>query len=171
MIFFLPVFSRKISSAINRRTVRKNGLKILDLSVQVWDANRTKFCSQKKTLKIFYFSSSWQSLLTAIWFSRLTLRVSHWFFIRVLLLNSGSENFEPRIKKQQDFFLNMPSFEKRGQQILAKVGRINITRKYPDKISLKRWILKKYLPKHLNLLLKLLKRDYDGTKKDKSKSH
>ena len=51
-------------------------------------------------------------------------------------LNSRSENFEPRIKKQQDFFLNMPSFEKRGQQILAKVGRINITRKYPDKIRL-----------------------------------
>ena len=70
-------------------------------------------------------------------------------------LNSGSENFEPRIKKQQDF-LDLLSFEKRGQQILAKVGRINITRKYPDKIRLcfKRSILKKYWPKHFNLLLK-----------------
>ena len=73
--------------------------------------------------------------------------------------------------KNSRIFLNLLFFEKRGQQILAKVGRINITGKYPDKISLKRWILKKYLPKHLNLLLKLLKRDYDGTKKDKSKSH
>ena len=130
MIFFLPVFSRKISSAINRRTVRKNGLKILDLSVQVWDANRTKFCSQKKTLKIFYLSSSWQSLLTAIWFSRLTLRVSHWFFIRVLLLNSRSENFEPRIKKQQDFFESAFFREKRT----TNIGK-SWSNKYYAKIS------------------------------------
>ena len=58
--------------------------------------------------------------------------------------------------KNSRIFLNLLSFEKRGQQILAKVGRINITQKYPDKIRLclKRWILKKYWPKHYNLLLK-----------------
>ena len=38
-----------------------------------------------ETLKNFYLGSSWQSLLTAILFSRLILRVSHWFFIRAEL--------------------------------------------------------------------------------------
>ena len=44
--------------------------------------------SQTETLSNFYLVSPWQSLLTAIWFSR--LKISRWFFIRVLLLNSGS---------------------------------------------------------------------------------
>ena len=42
-----------------------------------------------KNLANFYLTSSWQWLLTAIWFSR--LKISHWFFIRLILLNSGSE--------------------------------------------------------------------------------
>ena len=51
---------------------------------------RSCFFSLKsiETLSNFYLVSPWQSLLTAIWFSR--LKISRWFFIRVLLLNSGS---------------------------------------------------------------------------------
>ena len=57
--------------------------------------------SSTTTLTNFYLASSWQSLLTSIWFSCLT--ISHWFFIREILLNSGSEMPKSRIKKQQAF--------------------------------------------------------------------
>ena len=46
--------------------------------------------SQTETLSNFYLVSPWQSLLTAIWFSR--LKISRWFFIRLLSLNS-EDNF------------------------------------------------------------------------------
>ena len=103
-----------------------------------FSSKRSYFISQKsieilpstKTLTNFYLTSSWQSLLTAIWFSRLILRVSHWFFIRVLLLNSGSENFEPRIKKQQDFFESAFFREKRT----TNIGK-SWSNKYYAKIS------------------------------------
>ena len=131
---------------------KKTCLKILELSLQIWDVNRTKFCLQQKPWKFFIWpvlgNHCWPRFASQDWFSGSPTDFSSG-------LNSGSENFEPRIKKQQDFF-ESAFFEKRGQQILAKVGRTNITRKYPDKIRLclKRRILKKYWPKHYNLFLK-----------------
>ena len=73
-------------------------------------SKKSPFFSQKSieilfstaTLTNFYLASSWQSLLTSIWFSSLT--ISHWFFIRVILLNSGSEKHYAEDKKTAGIF-------------------------------------------------------------------
>ena len=91
--------------------------------------------SSTATLTNFYLASSWQSLLTSIWFSSLT--ISHWFFIRVILLNSGSEMPKSRIKKQQAF-LKSAFFRKKIRttnigkgfwKILAYTFRLNVFQK------------------------------------------
>ena len=60
-----------------------------------------KILSSTETLTNFYLVSSWQSLLTAIWFSR--LKISHWFFIRWFCWTRDQTSMKPRIKKQQAF--------------------------------------------------------------------
>ena len=57
MIFLLPLFCRKISSSISRHNAKKTCLKILELSLQVWDVNRTKFCP-RQNLENFLFDQS-----------------------------------------------------------------------------------------------------------------
>ena len=135
MIFFLPLFCRKISSSISRHSAKKNLLENIRIVSSSLRRKQDEVLSSTKTLKIFYLTSSWQSLFFHPGWTR-------------------DQKILSRELKNSRKFLNLFFFfEKRGQQILAKVGRINITRKYPDKIRLclKRWILKKYWPKHYNL--------------------
>ena len=149
---------------------KKTCLKILELSLQVWDVNRTKFCP-RQNLENFLFDQF------------LTIIVDRDFILKIdsqglpLIFHPGwtrDQKILSRELKNSRIFLNLLSFEKRGQQILAKVGRINITRKYPDKIRLclKRWILKKYWPKHYKFLSKpFLKEITTVWRKNKSKFH
>ena len=131
---------------------KKTCLKILELSLQVWDVKRTKFCPR-------------QSLENFLFDQLLTITVDRDFILKIdsqglpLIFHPGwtrDQKILSREWKNSRICLNLLSFEKRGQQILAKVGRINITQKYPVKIRLclKRWILKKYWPQHYNLLFK-----------------
>ena len=62
------------------------------------------------------------------------IKISHWLFILVLLLNSGSEKHWAKDEKTAGIF-EIGFFSKNlERQILAKVGQIKILRKYPDKI-------------------------------------
>ena len=132
--------------------VWKNLLKILELSLQVWFVNRPKFCTQQKPWQIFIWpvhdNHCWQRFDSQDWFSW-----SHTDFSSGL--NSGSENFELRIKKQQDFFESAFFREKRT----TNIGK-SWSNKYYVKISGQNQTLfekvnsKKYWPKHYNLLLK-----------------
>ena len=106
---------------------KKTCLKILELSLQVWDVNRTKFCPQQKPWKFFIWpvldNHCWPRFASQDWFSGSPTDFSSG-------LNSGSENFEPRIKKQQDFFESAFFREKRT----TNIGK-SWSNKYYAKIS------------------------------------
>ena len=151
---------------------KKTCLKILEFSnlSSLW-RNQNEIFSPTKTLKIFIWpgldNHCWPRFDSQDWFSGSPTDFSSGCFCW-----TRDQKILSRELKNSRIFLNLQSFEKRGQQILAKVGRINIMRQYPDKIRLclKKSILKKYWPKHFNLLLELFKRDYDGMKKEKNRS-
>ena len=106
---------------------KKTCLKILELSLQIWDVNRTKFCLQQKPWKFFIWpvlgNHCWPRFAFQDWFSGSPTDFSSG-------LNSGSENFEPRIKKQQDFFESAFFREKRT----TNIGK-SWSNKYYAKIS------------------------------------
>ena len=106
---------------------KKTCLKILELSLQIWDVNRTKFCLQQKPWKFFIWpvlgNHCWPRFASQDWFSGSPTDFSSG-------LNSGSENFEPRIKKQQDFFESAFFREKRT----TNIGKSR-SNKYYAKIS------------------------------------
>ena len=132
-----------------------------------FSSKRSYFISQKsieispstKTLTNFYLTSSWQSLLTAIWFSR--LKISHWFLSGSFCWTRDQRNIEPRIKKQQAFFEIC--------FLLTKIRTTNIGKGWRNrnhgKISgqnqtfLKKKILEKYCQAHF--VRTFLKRVYD----------
>ena len=117
--------------------------------------NQSKFCPQLQPWQIFIWpvldNHCWPRFDSQDWFSGSPTDFSSGCFCW-----TRDQKILSRELKNSRIFLNLLSFEKRGQQILAKVGRINITQKYPVKIRLclKRWILKKYWPQHYNLLFK-----------------
>ena len=143
MIFFFPFCSRKISSTISRRTVEKNCLKILELSVQVWDANRTKFCSQKKPWKFYIWAvldnHCWPRFDSQDWLSGSPTDFSSGCFC----WTRDQKILSRELKNSRIFFEYAFFREKRS----TNIGK-SWSNKYHPKISgkirlcLKKWILK-----------------------------
>ena len=75
---------------------KENGLKFNKLPApsNFFSQKSIEIFSSTKTLTNFFLTSPWQSLL----------KISHWFFIRVILLNSGSENHSSADKKTAGIF-------------------------------------------------------------------
>ena len=127
MIFFLPLFCRKISSSISRHSAKKNLLENIRIVSSSLRRKKNEILSSTKPWKFFIWpvvdNHCWPRFYSQDWFSGSPTDFSSG-------LNSRSENFEPRIKKQQDFFESAFFREKRT----TNIGK-SWSNKYYAKIS------------------------------------
>ena len=127
MIFFLPLFCRKISLSISRHSAKKNLLENIRIVSSSLRRKQNEILSSTKPWKFFIWpvldNHCWPRFYSQDWFSGSPTDFSSG-------LNSRSENFEPRIKKQQDFFESAFFREKRT----TNIGK-NWSNKYYAKMS------------------------------------